>query len=911
MRQKFSLHVNGHIHQVEVDPETPLLYVLRNDLGLKGPKSGCELEQCSACKVLVDGRDVPSCQLPVKQLAGLEITTIEGLGATDILHPLQEAFMEEQAIQCGYCVSGMIIAAQGLLNRTRYPSDQEIREVLSDNICRCGVYERVRRAIKRRIGRPISEPIFEVLDPPALSDVEGLHQHNPILPHSIQQTPELDGWIRINSDETITVFSGKVEIGQGIGTAVAQIAAEELDVTLERIQVVAGDTERTPDEGVTAGSMSVQTSGQALRIAAAEAHHHLLSLAFEELEARTPGSALEVNDGTITDPATGRQTTYWRLLGGKRFSRQITGLGRPKAPDAYQIVGRPAARLDLRSKITGAASFVQDLALPDMVHGRVVRPPGYGASLVSVDDASVRQMPGVIDIVCDGSFLAIIAEREEQAIWAKAALQENAVWHYEPNFPPMAELYERLLSQPDQESLVVGGTAVDDPIPPRQPVADPAHMVTATYYRPYQMHASLSPSAAIAQLSDGTLTIWCHSQGVNLLRQTIAHVLAMDPANVHLIHVEGSGCYGHNGADDAALDAALLARAIPGRPVSLKWTREDEHAWEPYGPAMVVKMQASLGQNGAIVDWSHDVWSYPHTARPRPGGESSGLLAAWHLARPFKRPQPRPIQGYHFGDYRNADPKYDLPRRRIVAHFVPESPLRTSSLRSLGAYANIFAIESFMDELAVAAGDDPLAFRLRHLTDERARAVIMAAAERAGWEPRYRPARNGHGRGLAFAQYKNSQCYAAVIVTLDVDPATGEILLRRATIAADAGQIVNPDGLSNQLEGGFFQAASWTLREEVTFDSSGITSRDWDSYPILRFSGAPEINTVLLNRPNLPFLGSGEATQGPTPAAIANAVFDATGIRLRHLPMTAAKVHQALAEKYSTLHNDNENGLTP
>jgi nicotinate dehydrogenase subunit B len=895
MLQKFTLHVNGRIQQVEVDPETPLLYVLRNDLGLKGPKSGCELEQCNACKVLVDGSDVPSCHLPVKQAAGLKITTIEGLGTADTLHPLQEAFIEEQAIQCGYCVSGMIIAAQGLLNRTRYPTDQQIREALSDNICRCGVYERVRRAIKLRIGRPDPEPIYEAVSPAGLAGASGPPATAPALPPSIQQTPSLDAWIRVDERETITIFSGKVEIGQGIKTALAQIAAEELDVSLARIRVVTADTERAPDEGVTAGSMSVQTSGAALRFAAAEARHHLLTLAFEELEAQTTADALQVSDGTVTDPATGRQTTYWRLVGGKRFGYQIVGLGRPKAPEAYQIVGRPATRLDLRPKVLGAASFVQDLTLPGMVHGRVIRPPAYAAHLVSIDATTVRQMPGVIAVVQDGSFLAVIAEREEQAIWAAAALREKAAWRNEGRLPPLVELPQWLLSQPALTSLVVNGTAVDGPIPTWRPPAGAAQTLTAAYYRPYQMHGSLSPSAAVAQLVDDKLTIWCHSQGVTLLRQTIAHVLAMDPAGIHLIHVEGSGCYGHNGADDAALDTALLARAVPGRPVSLKWTREDEHAWEPYGPAMVMKLQASLGRDGDIIDWNHDVWSYPHTARPRPGGETSGLLAAWHLARPFQRPQPRPIQGHHFGDYRNADPKYDLPQRRIVTHFVPESPLRTSSLRSLGAYANVFAIESFMDELAYAAGVDPLAFRLRHMTDERARRVIAAAAERAGWKPRSTPVGRGHGRGLAFAQYKNLQCYAAVVVSLEVDLEIGEIQLKQAVIAADAGQIVNPDGLSNQLEGGFFQAASWTLREAVTFDSQGITSRDWDSYPILRFSGTPEIRTVLMSRPELPFLGSGEAAQGPTPAAIANAVFDAIGVRLRELPLTAEKVRQALA----------------
>jgi CO/xanthine dehydrogenase Mo-binding subunit len=520
-----------------------------------------------------------------------------------------------------------------------------------------------------------------------------------------------------------------------------------------------------------------------------------------------------------------------------------------------------------------------------MLHGRVVRPPAYKARLVSVDEAAVRQMPGVVEVVRDGRFLAVAAEREEQAIWAREALIEKAVWNNQTDLPAQETLYDHLLTQPAQSTLIVAGSATDVPIPPLQKPENAAQTLTATYTRPYHMHASLSPSAAVAQFVDGRLTIWSHSQGVPLLQKTIAQILEMDAADVRIIHAEGSGCYGHNGADDAALDAALLARAVPGRPVSLKWMREDEHSWEPYGPAMVLKMQASLDKDGRISAWNHDGWSYPHSTRPRPGGEGSGLLAAWHLERPLLPPPPRSVFGYHFGEYRNADPIYNLPQKRIVTHLVTDSPLRISALRSLGAYANVFAIESFMDELAFAVRIDPVAFRLQHLADERARAVIEAAAKKAGWQPKTTPAGKGYGRGLAFAQYKNVQCYAAVVVDVEVDVEKGEIQLKRAVIAADAGQIVNPDGLSNQLEGGFFQSASWTLAEQVTFDRKGITSRNWESYPILRFSGSPEIEVVLLNRPTLPFLGSGEAAQGPTPAAIANAVYDATGVRIRDLPL--------------------------
>jgi CO/xanthine dehydrogenase Mo-binding subunit/aerobic-type carbon monoxide dehydrogenase small subunit (CoxS/CutS family) len=891
MPQEITLKVNDLDHHLYVEPDTPLLYVLRNDLGLKGPKFGCGLEQCGACKVIIDGQAVPSCHIPVGQVQGLAITTVEGLGTADDLHPLQEAFMIEQAIQCGYCVTGMIMAAQGLLNQRRYPTDEEIRSALADNLCRCGVYDRVRRAIKLRVGYPVATPIYEVSHR-ELQPESAPPDQTKTLPGSLLQTPDLDAWIRINSDRTVTLFSGKVEYGQGLKTALAQIGAEELDLSLEQIRVVMADTAQTPNEFMTTGSMSLETSGNAIRYAAAEARHILLLLASEELEA--PIERLQVSEGVITDPASGRSATYWDLFSGQKFATQVTGVAQPKHPETYKLVGQPATRLDLLPKVTGEPYFIHDLDLPDMVHGRVVRPPSYGAKLVAVDVEAVAQMPGVLKVVRDGSFLAVIAEREDQAIKAMQRLREEAVWEGGPNLPPQEALFDHLLTQPDQAFLVVNGAPVTDPIPPIETAAKAAHTLAATYCRPYHMHASLGPAAAAAHMVDGKLTVWTQAQGVFPPRASIAHVLGMSEEDIRVIHREGSGCYGHNGADDAALDAALLARALPGRPVLLKWMRADEHGWEPYGPAMVVKMQASLNDQGQIIAWNHDVWSYPHLGRPRVDGETSGLLAAWYLSEPFPRPQPRLAMAPHVGGHRNADALYAFPKRRIVTHFVPNSPLRTSSQRGLGAYGNVFAIESFMDELAHTIGAAPVEFRLRHLEDGRARAVIEAAAEKAGWQAGQRLQGEGRGRGIAFARYKNRQCYAAVVVELRVDRASGQIQLERVVIAADAGQIINPDGLSNQLEGGVYQAASWTLKERVTFDQNGVTSLDWESYPILSFAEAPVIETILLNRPDQPHVGSGEATQGPTPAAIANAVFDAVGVRLREIPFTPERVRAAL-----------------
>jgi CO/xanthine dehydrogenase Mo-binding subunit len=406
----------------------------------------------------------------------------------------------------------------------------------------------------------------------------------------------------------------------------------------------------------------------------------------------------------------------------------------------------------------------------------------------------------------------------------------------------------------------------------------------ARYEKPYHMHGSLGPSAALAWFEDARLSAWTHSQGIYVLRASLAEALGMDLGALRLIHVPGPGCYGHNGADDAALDAALVAREVPGTPVLLKWSREDEHAWEPYGTCTAMELAASLDATGAVVAWSQESFVDTYAMRPRSGPERMGprrLLAMRHLEEPLPEPVAQPAMARHVGIHRNLEPLYTFPNPRLIKHLVRGLPLRTSALRSLGAFANVFAIESFMDELAEAAGGDPLAFRLRHLADERAKAVLEAAAARLAGSP---PA-PGRGRGIAFAQYKNAKAYAAIGIELEVTD-VAEVRLRRAVIAADAGQVVDSGGLTAQLEGGLLQAASWTLYEAVTFDQSGITSRDWESYPILRFDNVPEIETVLLDRPGAPFLGAGEATSGPTAAAIANAIKDATGLRLRRLPFT-------------------------
>ncbi len=705
---------------------------------------------------------------------------------------------------------------------------------------------------------------------------------------SLQRNPSLDDWIEIGADGSVTLRTGKAELGQGLKGAIARIGADGLDVSLDRIRVETADTARGPDEGLTAGSRSMPDSGMAMRQAAAAARAHLLALAAVELGCDV--GELSVLDGTVSGG--GRSVSYWDLLGGRRFEVEVDPGVEPKQPAALALLGRPGPRIDMLGLVTGTTAFVQDLDQAGTLHARVVRPPGPRSELQSADLDAVRALPGVLAAVADGNFLGVVAEREEQAMRARELLAARARWRVEECLPD--DVHRWLLEQEPQSFLLVDGIPVADPCEPTEPPDGAAATVSATYTRPLIMHAAIGPSAALAQwTADGAgLTVFSHSQGVSPLRDSLAQVLAVAPENVRVAHVVGPGCYGHNGADDAALDAALLARAVPGRPVLLKWTREEEHAWEPYGPAMVIEARASVAADGTLLDWSSDVWSTPHTARPIPHPGTSRLLAAGHLADPLPRNMPTPTLTRVGGIHRNADPLYSIARRRVVKRFVEGLALRTSSLRALGAFANVFAIESLIDELATEAGLDPLQLRLRNLADARARAVLETVAERGGWARRPRD-QAGRGSGLAFARYKNSDCDAAVLVEASVDDATSQIVLERAVIAADAGQIIDPVGLVNQLEGGFVQAASWTLKERVTFDAARVTSVDWESYPILRFSEVPPIETALLDRPGEPYLGAGEATQGPTAAAIANAVHAAIGLRLRELPFTPDRIQDA------------------
>ena len=685
-------------------------------------------------------------------------------------------------------------------------------------------------------------------------------------------TAEVSARLRFAPDRTLTVLSGKVELGQGLRDALTLICSTELSLDPRRIRVLCGDTELTPDDGLTAGSNSMEQTGAAVRAAAVAARAELLRRAAARWQ--VPPGDLEARAGRVRRRSgAGAALDYWALLDAAEMEAL------PLAPREERA---PAARV--AALVDACDTFVHDLRLPGMVHGRVLRPPGYDRRLTRIEDRAAGAMRGVLAVVVDGSFAGVVAEREEQAIAAREVLAGGARWQA-PAAPAPPAASRAALAQAAARTTPI----LDRGAAPAQEAI--AATLSATYSRPFLLHAALGPSAAAARLdAAGRLTVWSHTQGPFQLRAALADALAREPAAIRVIHVDGAGCYGHNGADDAALDAALLALAVPGRPVLVKWTRADENRWEPFGSAMIVTCAADLDAAGSVLHWRHEVRSYPHSTRPSAAPGHSALLAAWHRRRALTPPPARNSRGLTAGPQRNAEPPYRFPRVSVVTHFVPAAPVRVSALRSLGAYANVFAAESFMDELAARAGADPVSYRLRHLRDHRARDVLTAAVAAA-------PAAGGgsyRGRGVGLARYKNLQSYVAVVCDAAVDPGSGCIRLEHAAIAADAGRIIDRDGLANQLEGGFLQAASWTLKEAVRWDRAGMTGTDWDSYPVLRFSEVPPVALRLLDRPQLPSLGAGEAAHGPAAAAIANAVAAAAGVRLRHTPFTPARVLEAL-----------------
>jgi len=881
---EFRLTVNGAELRVTREPDAPLLDVLRQDLGLAGPRFGCGMGLCGACYVLIGDRARSSCDLPVSALDG-PVTTVEGLSAGDRLHPVQQALIEEQAAQCGYCTSGMVMAAAGLLRDRPAPTEQEVREALDGNLCRCGTHGRIIRAVLKAAGAtatgegpmlaPPSSPPLPFSAGPAVPS--GAPPLSAKLPADLAANPVLARWLDLSRDGEVTIRTGKVEYGQGIWTALAQIAAEELQVALGRVRVAPVSTSTSPDEGVTSGSRSVQDSGSALRQACAQARDLLLAAAATRLKV-SPAS-LDVADGQIRAAGGPTGLSYWTLAQPGVLGRTADVPVPSRPPGQWSVAGRSAARLDLPDKVTGRLRFLHDLALPGMVYGQVVRPPARAADLTGL---AGTDLGGETVLVRDGSFLGVVAETDRAALRAAERVARAARWQTSPSLPDPRDLRAFLLAAPSETQTVVDRAAGD--------AAAPAvRTLTAEFTRPFLAHASMAPSCAIARWDGDSVTVWSHSQGIFPLRGAIAAGLELAAGQVTVHYVEGAGVYGQNGADDVAMDAVLLARAVPGRAVRVQWTREDEMCWAPLGPAMLARLSAGLDAAGRTVTWRQDVWSNGFIGRPGSGGEPR-LLALTHLSggRPMPPAPDGPPAGW-MGATRNAVPGYDIPAMQVTRHRLLDMPIRTSSLRSLGAHHNVFAIESFMDELAAVAGADPLAFRLAHLTDPRARQVLTAAADMAGWDAR--PHRDGTGYGVGVARYKGKDGYCAAVAEVEADT---DIRVRRLWLAVDVGRVINPDGVINQVEGGAVQSASWTLCEQVGFDRERVTSAGWDSYPILRFTDVPEVRVRIVAAPSEPETGAGELAQGPVAGAIGNAVAVAVGVRVRDLPLTRDRVTRAI-----------------
>jgi nicotinate dehydrogenase subunit B len=699
----------------------------------------------------------------------------------------------------------------------------------------------------------------------------------PKLPPSLAANPMLSSWIGFLPEGHVTISPGKVEIGQGIVTALAQIAADELDVDIARVQMVRASTAGSPNEGVTSGSLSVQQSGRAIRQACAEIRQIFLAAAAERLSVGT--EVLDINDGTISGPGN-ISTSYWELAGEVSLDRHATPGAVPKSSARRSIAGNSVQRLDIPDKVFAHPRFIHDSPLPGMLHGRVLRPELSGATLDELKEDGARKIAGLIAIVRDGNFAGVVSETEAGAELALTALRKRATWSSRATLPDEDGLAAWLKAQP-AELTVIASKRASSP-------AEIKRTVRRQYTRPYIAHGSIALSCAMAQWNGDRVRVWTHSQGVYLLRADLALVLKLPVENITVEHMEGAGCYGHNAADDVALDAVLLAKAAGGRPVRVQWSRTDEMSHAPFGAAMTIEIEADLDAKGEIVDWRHSIWSNGHTARPG-RADLPALLAATELAKPFPRAiATNPSQASGGGADRNSVPLYDFPSWQIESHRLTTMPIRTSALRTLGAQGNVFAIESFLDEVATERGEDAVDFRLRHLSDQRAQDVIRAVAKRANWKP---AKRDGTGYGFGFARYKNTGAYCAVVAEIE---GAEDISVKRLTIAVDVGEAINPDGVINQIEGGAIQATSWVLKERVRFDHARITSNSWTEYPILRFSEVPEVQVEVLSRPDMEPVGAGEAAHGPVTAAISNAVFDALGLRVRNLPITRERLIAAM-----------------
>jgi nicotinate dehydrogenase subunit B len=711
-----------------------------------------------------------------------------------------------------------------------------------------------RHFIQTAAGLSIGFTLFGCVPQTKESSVASATSPSTLPPRDIPEGSQIDAWLQILEDGSVRVLTGKMELGQGLTVAMQQVAGEELNTPPEKIKIVLADTGLTQNEGYTAGSRSMERSAMQVRRAAAAAKAMLISVAAEQWS--LPSEQIKLEDGQVVRLDNNKKISFKNLLADRQLEGSITEDVVLKPKDQYEWVGRPISHPDLEKMVRGEALYVQDLRFPGMVHARVVKPKVYGAQLSNWPE-EVRQMPGVVKVIQNGSFLGVLAKEEFQAVKAMKTLEDGSKWNVDRPLPKVdswADYMEK-----------AGGTSGLNP---------DSHDHFAVYSKPYTMHGSIGPSCAVALYEEGKLHIWSSTQGVYPLRSSISDLTGLEEANIRVSGVRGSGCYGHNGADDVAADAALLAIAYPGKHIRLQWQRENEHQWEPYGSAMRMELAANLTSDGKISSWDYHLWSDGHSTRPR--GNAGNLVSSRYLEEPFAF-NPGARVG---GGTRNSEPYYDIPSANVQDHYV-KGPLRVSALRGLGAYANIFAIESFMEELAEKAEKDPIDFRIQHSTDERSIAVLQKLKELTQNEK----AGEGEGIGFGFSRYKNTASYCAVAAKVKVDLDAQKVTPLKMWAVIDAGETINPDGIKNQTEGGLIQAASWTLKEEVLFEDDQITSKDWSGYPILRYDAVPETEVHIIDRPELPALGAGEAAQGPTGAAIANAVYAACGKRIRELPV--------------------------
>jgi nicotinate dehydrogenase subunit B len=721
---------------------------------------------------------------------------------------------------------------------------------------------------------------------------------------------QLDGWLAVNADGTVTAYTGKCELGHGLYTSQTQLVAEELSVPFNRVKLIQCDTALTPDQGTTSGAQSHPTNFNqgALALAGATAREALLDMAAMKLG--VPVAQLSVKDGVVsakTDVA--KKVSYAELVGGKKFNLTLNTRAKRKNPAEWTILGTPVPRVEIPAMVTGEFEYVHNVRLPGMLYGQVVRPAAYGATVMSVDENSVKDMPGNVKVVVKKNFVGVVADKPFQALQAANKLKVS--WSTGTGLPKQTEVHDYLRNKkPTRDTFAVNSKDVDDKL------GQAAKVVKATYHYPYQMHGSFGTSCAVADVQGGKATIYSPTQAVFPLRSTLSMLLGIPQDNVHVIFRMGSGCYGINGADTVSYDAALLSQAV-GRPVRIQLTRKDEMAWENYGLAFVLDQRAGVDKDGNIVAWDSETWS--PTLGGRPGGNSPGSVITGSLAgfQPpafaARTPAPEPT---NYANNSNAVPSYvtgtvdgraggtgKIQSQRVLTHDVP-SPLFTGPLRSPARLQNTFAHESFMDEIAAQVKADPIEYRLRHLADPRLIDVVKAAAKAANWEsrpsPRPLPKKSGvvSGRGISCVLYEGDNGYCAAVAEVDVNQDTGAISVKRLVIANDVGPISNPDGLKNQLEGGALHGVSRTLNEEVTWDDQKVTSIDWRTYrPLPVGAEIPKIETVLINRPDARAFGAGETAVTVVAAAIGNAVFDATGTRLRQVPFTGERVRTELAKR--------------